>query len=69
MHGCQGFLARLHWVLLLKGKQMTLDELISAIERLQSIYDRMEDEDQREAKQFVRWAIKHLADKAWSASL
>ena len=48
---------------------MTLDELISAMERLQSIYDRMDNEDQREAKQFVRWAIKHLADKAWSASL
>jgi hypothetical protein len=51
------------------GEKMTLDELISAIERLQSIYDRMDNEDQREAKQFVRWAIKHLADKAWSASL
>ena len=48
---------------------MTLDELISAIERLQSIYDRMDNEDQREAKQFVLWAIKHLADKVWSASL
>jgi len=51
------------------GEKMTLDELISAIERLQSIYDRMDNEDQREAKQYVRWAIKHLADKAWSASL
>jgi len=48
---------------------MTLDELISAIERLQSIYDRMDNEDQREAKQFVRWAIKHLAYKVWSAAL
>ena len=51
------------------GEEMTLEELISAIERLQSIYDRMEEDDQREAKQYVRWAIKHLADKVWSASL
>lgn len=48
---------------------MTMDELISAIERLQTIYDRMEEDDQREAKQYVRWAIKHLADKVWSAAL
>jgi hypothetical protein len=48
---------------------MTLDELISAIERLQSIYDRMDNEDQREAKQYVRWAIKHLADKTYMAAL
>jgi len=48
---------------------MTLDELISAIERLQSIYDRMNEDDQREAKQCVRWAIKHLADKTYMASL
>ena len=48
---------------------MTLDEMISAIERLQAIYDRMEEDDQREAKQYVRWAIKHLADKAYMAAL
>ena len=48
---------------------MTLDELISAIERLQSLYDRMNEDDQREAKQYVRWAIKRLADKIWLASL
>lgn len=48
---------------------MTLNELISAIERLQSIYDRIDEEDQREAKQSVRWAIKHLADKAYMAAL
>jgi nitrogen-specific signal transduction histidine kinase len=54
---------------LYERQEMTLDELISAIERLQSIYDRMDNEDQREAKQFVRWAIKHLADKVWSAAL
>lgn len=48
---------------------MTMDELINAIERLQSLYDRMNEDDQREAKQYVRWAIKHLADKIWSAAL
>lgn len=48
---------------------MTMHELISAIERLQSLYDRMNEDDQREAKQYVRWAIKHLADKIWSAAL
>ena len=48
---------------------MTLDELISAIERLQAVYDLMTDEDQSEARTKIRWAIKHLADKAWSAAL
>ena len=48
---------------------MTLEELISAIERLQSIYDRMNEDDESEAKRYVCWAIKHLAVKAWSASL
>lgn len=47
---------------------MTLDELINAIERLQSVYNAMGD-DQHEAKTYVRWAIKHLADKAYMASL
>jgi hypothetical protein len=48
---------------------MTLDELINAIERLQAVYDSMVDQEQHDAKQYIRWAIKHLADKAWSASL
>lgn len=48
---------------------MTLEELISNIERLQSVYNSMVEEDQREAKQYVRWAIKHLADKAYMAAL
>ena len=48
---------------------MTLEQLISAIERLQVVYDAMTDEDQSEAKTKIRWAIKHLADKAWTASL
>ena len=47
---------------------MTLDELIDAIERLQAVYDVMSDE-QHEAKQYVRWAIKHLADKTYMAAL
>lgn len=47
---------------------MTLEELISAIERLQSVYNAMTD-DQHEAKQYVRWAIKHLADKTYMAAL
>ena len=64
LYGHLGNRARLY-----ERQEMTLDELISAIERLQSIYDRMDNEDQREAKQFVRWAIKHLADKVWSAAL
>jgi uncharacterized iron-regulated protein len=51
------------------GEKMTLEELINAIERLQAVYDAMVEEDQREAKQYVRWAIKHLADKTYMASL
>lgn len=47
---------------------MTLEELISAVERLQIVYDTMTD-DQDEAKRYVRWAIKHLSEKIWSASL
>lgn len=50
------------------GKQMTLDELISAVERLQAIYPQLKD-DQNEADQKIRWAINHLADKIWMASL
>jgi hypothetical protein len=41
------------------GEEMTLEELINAIV----------EEDQREAKQYVRWAIKHLADKTYMAAL
>ena len=48
---------------------MTLDELITAIERLQAVYDSMVDQEQHEAKQLVRWAIKHLADKTYMAAL
>lgn len=48
---------------------MTLEELISAIERLQAVYDAIVDNEQHEAKQYIRWAIKHLADKTYMASL
>jgi hypothetical protein len=47
---------------------MTLDELISAIERLQALYPLL-DKDQNEAEQKIRWAINHLADKIWTESL
>lgn len=47
---------------------MTLEELISAVERLQAIYPLLQD-DQTEADQKIRWAINHLADKIWMASL
>ena len=47
---------------------MTLDELISAIARLQQVYPELRDE-QDKAKQKIRWAINHLSDKIWSESL
>ena len=47
---------------------MTLEELISAIERLQTVYLEMRDE-QDEAKLKIQWAINDLADKIWSESL
>jgi hypothetical protein len=49
--------------------EMTLGEMITAIERLQAVYNSMVEEDQREAKQYVRWAIKNLADKMYIAAL
>ncbi len=50
------------------GEQMTLDEMISALERLQDLYPHFKD-DQNEAEQKIRWAINHFADKIWMASL
>jgi hypothetical protein len=47
---------------------MTLDELISAVERLQALYPLISKE-QNEAEQKIRWAINHLAGKIWMASL
>ena len=47
---------------------MTLIEMVKAVERLQAVYKELLDE-QTEAKQKIRWAINHLADKIWSESL
>ena len=47
---------------------MTLIEMVKAVERLQAIYKDLLDE-QTEAKQKIRWAINHLADKIWNESL
>ena len=47
---------------------MTLDEMISAVERLQSVYNQLRDE-QHAAKDKIRWAIDHLVDKIWTESL
>jgi hypothetical protein len=47
---------------------MTLIEMVKAVERLQAIYKDLLDE-QTEAKQKIRWAINHLADKIWTESL
>jgi hypothetical protein len=47
---------------------MTLDELVSAVERLQAVYGELR-EEQTEAKQKIKWAINHLADKIWTESL
>ena len=47
---------------------MTLIEMVKAVERLQAIYKDLSDE-QTEAKQKIRWAINHLADKIWTESL
>jgi Trp operon repressor len=49
--------------------EMTLDEMISAIERLQAVYDLMVDDEQRETKQSLRRAISTLASKAYVAAL
>jgi hypothetical protein len=49
--------------------EMTLEEMISAIERLQAVYDSMVDDEQRETKQSLRRAISTLASKAYVAAL
>ena len=48
---------------------MTLEEMISAIERLQAVYDLIVDDEQRETKQSLRRAISTLASKAYVAAL
>lgn len=47
---------------------MTLEELVKAIGNLQAVYLELRDE-QEKAKQKIRWAINHLAEKIWSESL
>jgi allophanate hydrolase subunit 1 len=51
-----------------KQKQMTMLEMISAVERLQVVYTELR-EEQTEAKQKIKWAINHLSDKIWTESL
>jgi len=53
---------------LYERQEMTVLEMISAVEKLQAIYDSFNDE-QTEAKQKIRWAINHLADKIWTECL
>jgi hypothetical protein len=47
---------------------MTLEEMVNAIERLQAVYLELRDE-QDKAKQKIKWAINHFAEKIWSESL
>jgi hypothetical protein len=47
---------------------MTIQEMISAVEQLQAIYKELLDE-QKQAKDKVRWAITHLTDKIWMETL
>jgi hypothetical protein len=58
-----GHSARLH-----ERQEMTLDEMLSAIERLQVVYVKFTDE-QSKSKEKIRWAINHLSDKIWSETL
>ena len=58
-----GHSARLH-----ERQKMTLDEMLSAIERLQAVYVEFTDE-QSKSKEKIRWAINHLSDKIWSETL
>ena len=48
---------------------MTLNELITALERLVDIHNQMNAEALDESKRYVRWAIKHTAEKVWTESL
>jgi hypothetical protein len=49
--------------------EMTVEEMISAIERLQAVYDLMLDDEQRETKQSLRRAISTLSSKMYMAVL
>ena len=53
---------------LYEGQEMTLDEMISAVERLQAVYVELR-EEQDKSKQKIRWAINHLSDKIWSETI
>ena len=48
---------------------MTLEELISAVERLQGVYDQMVKHEQKEAARHIRWAIDKIAEQIWIAAL
>ena len=48
---------------------MTLEEMISAIERLQGVYDEMVKHEQKEAARHIRWAIANIAEQIWIAAL
>jgi len=48
---------------------MDLESLISALERLVDIHNKMEAESLDESKRYVRWAIKHTAEKVWTKAL
>jgi hypothetical protein len=47
---------------------MTLEEMISAVERLQALYLQLLPE-QRQAIDKTRYAITHLTDKIWMETL
>jgi hypothetical protein len=48
---------------------MDFESLISALERLVDIHNKMEAESLDESKRYVRWAIKHTAEKVWTEAL
>jgi hypothetical protein len=50
------------------GEKMTLEEMISALERLQAIYPTLLTE-QTQARDKIRYAISHLADKIWTETI
>ena len=58
-----GHSARLH-----ERQKMTLEQLINALERLQAIYPTLLTE-QTQARDKIRYAISHLAEKIWMESL
>jgi hypothetical protein len=51
-----------------EGEEMTLEEMISALERLQAIYPTLLTE-QTQARDKIRYAISHLADKIWTETI